>query len=118
MSRAYSIAIVIATSKRQESKEERSMQACLRGLGIHFKTHFPIGGKYVGDVLLTAYNIIVECDGEYWHERKATKDDERDLFIAAQGYRVIRIRNKAIHDGGPKKALRAALHRVGLQHIL
>ena len=36
--------------------------------------------------------IDIEYDGWYWHQDKA-KDDRRDSFLKAQGYKVLRIKS-------------------------
>jgi very-short-patch-repair endonuclease/DNA-binding XRE family transcriptional regulator len=53
---------------------------------------------YIADFYLPDYNLIIECDGEYWHRDKK-KDLERTEKILQLGYKdVIRFSNKDIFN--------------------
>ena len=47
-------------------------------------------GSYYPDFVIG--NIIVEIDGEYWHDEE--KDKKRDSFLQQNGYKVVRISTK------------------------
>ena len=49
-------------------------------------------GSYIADFVCIERKLIVELDGGQHAERK-TYDEKRDAFLAAQGFRVIRIWN-------------------------
>jgi very-short-patch-repair endonuclease/DNA-directed RNA polymerase subunit RPC12/RpoP len=44
----------------------------------------------------TIGNLIIECDGEYWHRNRKQEDYERQLELEDIGYRVIRFTDKEI----------------------
>lgn len=39
-------------------------------------------------------DVIIEIDGEYWHEEGNEKDRIRDELLIAEGYKIFRIRSK------------------------
>jgi len=41
-------------------------------------------------------NLIIECDGEYWHRNRKQEDYERQLELEEVGYKVIRFTDKEI----------------------
>lgn len=49
------------------------------------------------DFILPEYNIVIECDGEYWHQ-DAEKDLKRQREIEQMGYRVLRFAEKRIRN--------------------
>lgn len=78
------------------------MQIALTKAGYNFETQVHIL-SYYPDILLTDYNIIIECDGDYWHgNEKVLKDLEdwhydtwiddsiRDRKLGKAGYTVMR----------------------------
>ncbi len=50
-------------------------------------------GKYVTDFYLPGYNVVIECDGTYWHSLlvRIAKDIEKDFFLRAHGTKVLRL---------------------------
>ncbi len=45
-------------------------------------------------------NLIIECDGDYWHniEGAKEKDQTRDAYLASQNYKVLRFTETQIHS--------------------
>jgi very-short-patch-repair endonuclease len=49
-------------------------------------------GPYIADFYCDAHKLIVEVDGgQHQFDRQAAHDAERDAYLRAQGYRVLRI---------------------------
>ncbi len=71
---------------------ELIMQAIFDKFDIKYETQKPIG-KYLVDIYLPAYNLVVECDGDYWHNREGAKekDNFRDDFMIKKGYKIKRL---------------------------
>jgi len=67
------------------------MQKELLKRKYNFKTQFKIL-RYRVDILLTDYNIIIECDGRYWYTLpgKQKYNKQRDIKIEQEGYKVLR----------------------------
>ena len=106
--------------RRKSTLAEKVMWILLRDrelAGFKFRRQHPIG-IYTVDFVCMAHGLIVECDG-ITHDDRAAYDRARDLFLAAQGYRVLRFKDEAVH-GNPDRvaaqvlaALRGDLARYG-----
>ncbi len=50
-------------------------------------------GHLTVDIYIPELNLVVECDGDYWHNLPKQKhtDIRRDYWLRSQGYRVVRI---------------------------
>lgn len=57
-------------------------------------------GKYRCDFYLPEYNLIVECDGDYWHSlpEVAARDIKKDHFLTEKGYKIARIKECEIRE--------------------
>ncbi|WP_345790784.1 endonuclease domain-containing protein [Devosia litorisediminis] len=65
----------------------------LKPLGHHFRRQVPLG-PYYADFASHRARLVIEVDGDSHHMGQAlVRDAARDGFIAAQGYRVLRISN-------------------------
>jgi SPP1 gp7 family putative phage head morphogenesis protein len=65
---------------------EKRMAELLDLLGIGYVEQFSIDG-YFADFALPEYRIVIETDGEYWHQDKE-KDAKRDLEISNHGWQI------------------------------
>src|ERR1700754_4959173 len=78
---------------------ERILWRALKELpieGTHFRRQAPIG-PYVVDFFCPAKKLIVELDGGHHNEdEQARRDQERQLWLEREGYRVIRFWNSEI----------------------
>ena len=75
--------------------------------GTHFRRQAPIG-PYVVDFFCPAKRLIVELDGGHHNEDEtARRDQERQLWLEREGYRVIRFWNSEITQD-----LTAVLERI------
>jgi very-short-patch-repair endonuclease len=64
--------------------------------GTHFRRQAPIG-PYVVDFFCPAKKLIIELDGGHHNEdATAERDDERQVWLEQEGYRVIRFWNSEI----------------------
>ena len=52
---------------------------------------------YLPDFILPKYDIVIECDGEYWH-KDIVKDLKRQGEIEQMGFRVLRFTDKQIRN--------------------
>lgn len=74
---------------------ERAVCAALDDLGIQYETQKPIAWYYA-DIFVPAKNLIIECDGTYWHDYtrfpwRKRHDERRDRYLRGMGYRVVRL---------------------------
>lgn len=67
------------------------MRQALETAGIEFRQEVKIGPYYL-DFLLPSRQIVIECDGVYWHNvpGAGVKDRRKDKFLASKGYKVYR----------------------------
>lgn len=84
-----------------ETSIERIVRLQLQKLKEPFKQEAKFG-KYHTDFFLPKKNLIIECDGEYWHRNKEKHDQERDIFLQNLGYKVLRFQEEDIKTQQPK----------------
>jgi len=62
--------------------------------GVKFRRQAPIG-RYIADFCCSALRLIIELDGGV-HVLRAESDAERDAWLTAQGFTVLRFGNEAV----------------------
>lgn len=83
---------------------ELKMQQILEENEYSFSTHIPLCKICIPDIVLEDKKIIVQCDGDYWHNYPdgLEKDHKQDEVLTKNGWRVIRFWeheiNKNIQD--------------------
>ena len=82
--------------RRKLTDVERRLWDVLRGGrlgGVKFKRQAPIG-PYIADFVCHSARIVIELDGGQ-HDEPAyrLRDEARDRFITAEGYRILRFWN-------------------------
>lgn len=88
------------TSSRQQGRTsslEHIVFAILTSLEEPFEAQKGIG-PWLVDFYLPARHLVLECDGAYWHNLPARrrKDAQKDGWLKAHGYRVVRLEEHAI----------------------
>jgi very-short-patch-repair endonuclease len=95
------------TQRREMTRAEKDLWRELRAERFKarkFRRQVPVG-KYVADFLCYDARLIVELDGEpHLGRARRGRDAERDRWLAAEGFRVIRITNDEML-GSPLTAL-------------
>ena len=83
---------------RGETSIEKKIRECLNLVHIQFQQEVKIG-RYHADFLIKNTNILIECDGVYWHSLKKIKDRDkrRDVFLREKGYRIYRFPEEEIN---------------------
>ena len=63
-----------------------------------FVFQFPIRCKfgYIVDFYLPKYNLIIEADGEKWHNKK--RDNAKTNFLKSKGYFILRFKGNEIKE--------------------
>jgi len=77
---------------------ERRLWAILRNrqlAGLKFRRQVPIG-RYIVDFVCFQHRLIIEADGP--HHETRTEDVERDDWLSAQGFRILRFPNHRIEN--------------------
>ena len=80
--------------------------------GLRFRRQAPIG-PYIVDFFCPQHRLIVEVDGGQ-HVSDVVRDRERDAWLIAQGYRVVRVWNNDVMNNveGACAAIAAAAHEA------
>ena len=81
------------------SSIEIKVRQLLDELGIKYQINQQIG-YYYPDILIEDRKLIIECDGDYWHNLpdKKKHDKRRDWYLRNQGYRVVRFWEHEINN--------------------
>lgn len=71
---------------------EIAMAEELSRRGIKYDEQYNLGDKFRLDFLLPEYGIVIECDGDYWHNLPEVKsrDSRKNAYIKACGYSLYR----------------------------
>lgn len=85
---------------RKPTSLETAVMAILDSLGVKYEHNFKIGPYFV-DIFIVSHNLVIECDGEYWHNLpgRAGIDKRRDTILSKMGYKIIRIPEIDIKSG-------------------
>jgi len=72
-----------------------------RFAGLPFRRQVPLG-PYTVDFLCLAARLVIEVDGEqHGHEEGRARDEARDRWLTAEGFRVLRFWNgEVLHELG------------------
>jgi len=88
--------------RNQMTSLEKSVLHCLEiyQLPYLWNKYIKIGDTWkFPDFRITGTNILIECNGAYWHNKKET--DERTKLFNENGYNVIMLKEKIIKQGTP-----------------
>ncbi len=79
----------------KDTSIEVKIQNFLKQLKIEFFTHqyMKIEHGYQCDILIPSKNLVIECDGDYWHEYPVglEKDHIRTKELIDKGFKVLRL---------------------------
>lgn len=80
---------------KYDSSIEIKIQNFLKTLGISFFTHqyMKIEHGYLCDILIPSMNLVIECDGNYWHNYPIglDRDHIRTKELIDKGFKVLRL---------------------------
>lgn len=83
----------------KDTKPELKMKVILTSLNIPFEHQVRVEGiNHLFDFRIEGTNVLIECDGDYWHHRlgQRKKDYRINRLAKRKGYRVIRFWEKEI----------------------
>ena len=91
---------LVQQKKRGLNKLELKGRDILNDFGIKFNEQILMFEKFLVDVLVKDKKIIIQWDGEYWHNKSKRKqlDKSQDAYMKKCGYKVIRITDKQIKN--------------------
>lgn len=81
---------------------ERKVAEWLKGLDIDFETQYSIG-PWVVDVFLPGLDVVIECDGDYWHSLEETvkRDRRKEYYLRKHKFTLYRFTESEINKIGP-----------------
>ncbi len=85
----------------KDTSIEIKIQNFLKELEIEFFTHqyMKIEHGYQCDILIPSKNLVIECDGNYWHKYPIGRkiDKIRTLELLEKGFKVLRLWEQEIN---------------------
>lgn len=71
---------------------QKALVDAIASLGVSCVAEHPVG-RYLVDIYVPHLDLVVEVDGDYWHElpRQRAKDKLRDAFLRGSGLRVVHV---------------------------
>jgi len=78
---------------------ERKIKKQLFGGGISFIQQYNVNNRFACDFYLLGVNLIIEADGDYWHNRTEiiALDKRKNAYLEKCGYNLIRIPEHVIN---------------------
>jgi len=101
--RKNTILYIVNNPKFTETSIERKTKKFLEKLNIKFFHPYWINNikhHYAADFYLPKQNLVIECDGDYWHRRPEIikKDKTRNKEMKNVGYKVLRLWERDINN--------------------
>lgn len=97
---------------RKKTSIEIAIEGELKQFGLNYQSNVPLCNIGVVDFLLPDYDIVIECDGNYWHNPKyfpkaTQRDANQNLVYSFNGYKVFRFWEDEI-----KKSSKRCINKV------
>lgn len=99
--------------KKKDTLIERLVEDELINRGIPYTKQVPLLGITIVDFLLPN-NIVIYCDGDYWHKIPQVKgrSNNQDFMLTFYGYKVFRFWEKDI-----KKSVKNCINKMRLPNV-
>lgn len=83
-----------------ETSIEATTRQIIESKGITVEREFGIGKRDVFDFYVPAYNLLIECDGDYWHSQPhiQLRDAAKTQRAIKAGYQVVRFSESTINS--------------------
>ena len=96
------------------SSLEKTICQVIDVIGIAYETQVVFaGGKYVADIYIPEKKLVIECNGNYWHNlpERIKRDRKFEAFLTRNGYKVLWLWQRDILKD-PEQALLNGLAQV------
>ena len=92
--------------KFKETSIELKIEIELLRRGINYQKQVPLCKIAIVDFYLPEYRIVIQCDGDYWHNRPGAKerDERQDKVLTFNGFNVYRFWQHEINES-PEKCI-------------
>jgi very-short-patch-repair endonuclease len=80
---------------------ELKTDAFLKEIRLDYHHQYLVNNKFLVDFYIPSLNMIIECDGDYWHSRPEVvkRDNAKNAYIPKCGYHLLRISETNINNG-------------------
>ena len=91
-------------TKYRETSIEIKVEQELIKRGINYQKQVPLCNIAVVDFYLPEYRIVIQCDGDYWHNLPGRQDRDRqqDAVLTFNGFNVCRFWEHEINESVEK----------------
>jgi len=88
------------TFKFKDTDIELKIEAELQRQNINYQKQVPLCRVAIVDFYLPEYRIVIQCDGDYWHNRPGIKekDERQDKILTFNGFNVYRFWEHEINN--------------------
>ncbi|ALA48716.1 DNA endonuclease [Mycobacterium phage Seagreen] len=113
-----------AQQSGRTTRAERAGYALLDSLGVGYRRQVVFGGKFTPDAVVPAARLVLQFDGDYWHDRAGTSTEPRilrrvaldrsqDAYIRSCGWEVLRLWESDLRNDpvGCAERISQLLHR-------
>ena len=117
MTKNFRIAGTMAAQKASPSSVEIAICKVLDSLDIEYKTQVSFCyGKFIADIYIYSKNLIIECNGTYWHNyeifpEKKKRDEALQRYCDKWGIKLVWLWEDKIKEN-PKLALISGLKMI------
>lgn len=86
--------------KFKDTSIELKVEAELQRRNINYQKQVPLCNIAIVDFYLPEYRIVIQCDGNYWHNRIGAKerDERQDKVLIFNGFNVYRFWEHEINE--------------------
>ena len=107
--------------KIKETSIEKMIRYGLEKRKINFIPQFPIQYIAIVDFYIPENNIIIQCDGDFWHHSdwakkhgKEESDKKQNIFLLKMGYTLFRFTEKEIKKS-PQECINKIIKQIGVK---
>lgn len=107
---------LVASQRANPSSIEKMIWKVLNELGVEYRTQVPFNNsRFIVDVYIPAQRLIIECNGNYWHNLPRGKRRDKRLrgHAKSNDYKLIELWESEIRRD-PEQALKAGFKNIGV----
>ncbi len=111
----YARRCLMCRVKNEQIKSPTSIEKVvlneLTEMGLIFESQKIINDKFCVDIYILKSNLVIECDGTYWHglDRIVKKDKSENAYLSKCGYNLLRLTEDEIKNGNFRERIRGQL---------
>jgi len=87
-------------NQKTDTSIELKVKEYLRELGIKYVHPYYLKPKFILDFYVPSLNLIIECDGDYWHSlpKVVKRDKAKNNYLTKRGFRLLRLPESLINQ--------------------